>query len=196
MARILIASQNAHKISELKPLLEMGGFDVTDAREHALPEPEETGATFIDNARLKAQAASEATGMTVLADDSGMVIDALGEFPGVDTSPYTKKLGGYAQGVDDIFRRLAGRPSDAYYTSVIILLFPDGTEIVAQARTQGRLIQTRRGTGTFGYDPWFELTDGAYAGRTLAELSIEQKNSVSARALALKDLIAQWKTRG
>src|ERR1700748_2831619 len=99
MSKILIASQNIHKIEEITPILLEAGFDVTDARSHALPEPVEDSGTFIGNARIKAKAAVEATGMAVLADDSGIIIDALGDFPGVETAPHAQSLGGYPQAI-------------------------------------------------------------------------------------------------
>ncbi|MDB5478175.1 MAG: Nucleoside-triphosphatase rdgB [Alphaproteobacteria bacterium] len=190
MPEILIASQNIHKIAELTPLLEQAGFTVTDARMHQLPEPAEDGKTFTDNARIKAQAAVKATGMAVLADDSGLVVEALGDFPGVDTAPYAQCLGGYSQAVEDLFNQLDGRPSDCYLTTVVIVLFPDGREILATGRIDGVLQREQRGDGEFGFDRWFEIKG---LGRTYAELSIDEKNKISHRGQAMKDLLQQLK---
>jgi XTP/dITP diphosphohydrolase len=184
--KLLIASQNAHKIDEIKPFLEQAGFDVTDAREHALPEPEEDGGSFVANARIKAQSAVKATGMAVLADDSGLVVEALGEFPGVDSAPYAKSCGGYPEAVADIFKRLDSKPSDCYYSATLLLLFPDGREFISEGRTYGRLIEQRRGAGTFGYDPWFEIKERQ---QTFAEISTEEKNAISHRGAAIRDLM-------
>lgn len=184
--KLLIASQNVHKIQELQPLLEKVGFVVTDARMHDLPEPEENGGSFIANARIKAKAAFQATGMAVLADDSGIIIDELGDFPGVDTAPYANGLGGHKNAVPDIFRRLNGKPSTCHYVSVLVLLFANGEEIIAQGRVNGTLIDTPRGEGKFGFDPWF-LVDGM--DKTFAELTNEEKNRISHRGLALQDLL-------
>jgi XTP/dITP diphosphohydrolase len=186
MMKLLIASQNEHKIAELKPLLEKAGFDVTDAHTHTLEEPEETEKSFIANARIKAEAAVKATGMAVLADDAGLNINALGDFPGVDTKPYSDSMGGYPQAVADIFQRLNGKPSDCHYYAVLILRFPDGREIIGEGRVDGRLINERRGDGTFGYDPWFEEKE---TGKTFAEMSIAEKNGSSHRSRALQDLL-------
>jgi len=191
--KVLIASQNPHKITELAPILQQAGFEVTDARGMQLTEPEETEKTFIGNARIKARAAVEATGMAVLADDSGMVVEALSReelFPGVDTAPYAKSLGGHANAVPDIFKRLNGRPSDCYYYAVLILLFPHGRELVVEGRVDGILRQERKGDGEFGFDPWFEIKG---VGKHFAELSTEEKNKYSHRGLALKNLLQTLK---
>lgn len=191
MDTILIASQNAHKIAEIRPLLERAGFNVTDARAHTLAEPVEDSGTFIGNARIKAKAALEATGMAVLADDSGLIVDALGDFPGVETAPYAKEqCGGYDKAVLDIFKRLDGKSSACHYVAVLVVLFPDGREIIAEGRAEGRLIAERRGQGDFGFDPWFEVKG---YGKTFAELTFEEKNMMSHRGLALKDLLDKLK---
>ncbi len=184
--KILIASQNAHKIDEIKPILEQAGFDVTDARFHKLPEPIEDGGTFLANARIKARACCEATGMAVLADDSGLIVDALGDFPGVDSAPYAKSCGGHEEATKDLFKRLGGKPSDCHYVSVLVIQFPDGREIVAEGRVDGKLIQERRGNGTFGFDPWFEIKG---SGKTFAELTLAEKDKISHRGIALKHIL-------
>lgn len=191
MAKILIASQNIHKINEIRPVLIQAGYEVVDARDLKLPEPDENGGNFIANARIKAQAALKATGMAVLADDSGLVMHNLENgFPGVDTAPYAKSCGGYPQAVEDIFRRLNGRVADCHYYCVMVVLFPDGREIIAEGRVEGRLIPHRRGNGDFGFDPWFEMKQGR---QTFAELTPEIKNRYSHRGLALKDLLQKLK---
>lgn len=190
MQKILIASQNAHKIDEIAPILRLAGFEVTDARSHSLPEPVEDSGSFIGNARIKAKAAMEATGMAVLADDSGLVIEALPEeFPGVESAPYAKECGGYPAAVADLFQRLDGKPSDCYYIAVILVLFPDGREVIVQGKVKGRLMPEPRGEGTFGFDPWFEITDGAMTGKRFAEITTEQKHQISHRGQALKELL-------
>jgi len=191
--KVLIASQNAHKIAELTPILQETGFEVTDARGLQLVEPEEDGKTFIANARIKAEAAKAATGLVVLADDSGLVVEALSaeeEFPGVETAPYAKSLGGYDKAVVDIFDRLQDRPADCHYYSVLILSYPDGREIVATGRVDGVLRPGPKGEGTFGFDPWFEIKGN---GKRFAELTTEEKNKLSHRGLALKDLLEKLK---
>jgi XTP/dITP diphosphohydrolase len=186
MPKILIASQNVHKIEEIAPILIEAGYDVTDARMVELPEPVEDSGTFIGNARIKAEAAVKATGVAVLADDSGMIMESLGDFPGVESAPYAKECGGYPQAVADIFKRLNGKPAKCYYNSVLLVVFPDGREIIASGKVHGTLLETPRGTGTFGFDPWF-LIDGQ--DRTFAELTTREKNTISHRSIALKELL-------
>lgn len=183
---LLIASQNVNKITQLQPLLEKAGFVVTDARSLKLPEPEEDSGTFIGNARIKAKAAVEATGMAVLADDSGLVVEALGEFPGVDSAPYAKSLGGYEAAIKDIFKRLNGRPADCYYISTIMVMFPDGREVVGIGKVHGCLLETPRGDNHFGYDPWF-LVDGG--DKTFGEMTLHESVQISHRGRALDDLM-------
>lgn len=189
---ILIASQNVHKISEIQPVLERFGFTVTDARSHELVEPEEDGGTFIANARIKSESAGKSVNMAVLADDSGLIIDALGDFPGVDTAPYAKGIGGYPAAVADIFKRLDGRPADCHYVCILILRFENGEEIIAQGKVHGTLIEQPRGDGTFGFDPWFQIEG---SDKTFAEISAEEKEKISHRGMALHDLAAQLTAR-
>lgn len=186
MQKVLIASHNSHKIAEIAPVLQLAGFEVTDARAFALPEPVEDSGSYIGNARIKARSAQSATGLAVLADDSGLTVEALVDFPGVESAPYAAECGGYPAAVADLFRRLAGESPRCYYSSVLLLLFPDGREVVAEGRVYGRLIETPRGTGTFGFDPWFEIEG---SDKTFAELSIQEKDGISHRGLALKELL-------
>lgn len=184
---ILIASHNAHKIAEIAPVLEQAGFSVTDARQHRLPEPVEDGGSFLANARIKARSAVEATGLAVLADDSGLVVSGLdNDFPGVESAPYAQGFAdGYAGAVADLLQRLDGRPADCMYVCLLLVLFPDGTEIVARGELHGRLLAQPRGTGTFGFDPWFGIPA---LGKTCAELTVEEKNALSHRGNALREL--------
>ena len=187
MPKILIASQNVHKLEEITPILQLAGFEVTDARVHKLPEPVEDSGSFIGNARIKAKAAVEATHMAVLADDSGLVMESLeDEFPGVESAPYAKECGGYPAAVADIFKRLAGKSSRCYYIAVIMVLFPDGREVVVSGKVYGHLIETPRGDGTFGFDPWFQIEGQE---KTFAELTQEEKSKISHRGHALKELL-------
>jgi XTP/dITP diphosphohydrolase len=194
MPRILIASQNIHKIEEITPVLVQAGFEVTDARMHVLPEPVEDSGSFVGNARIKAKAAMEATGMAVVADDSGIIIDALSsdlaEFPGVETAPHAKECGGYPQAIAEIFKMLDGRPANCHFVSVLLVRFPDGREIIATGKVHGILIPMPRGDRNFGYDPWFKVPE---LGKTFAELPIEEKFPISHRGRALQDLLRQLK---
>jgi len=190
MSKILIASQNAHKIEEIAPVLLAAGFEVTDARMHKLPEPVEDSGSFIGNARIKASAAAKATGMAVLADDSGLVMESLAnEFPGVESAPYAAECGGYPAAVADIFKRLEGKSSRCYYVCYIIVYFPDGREIIVNGRVYGHLIETPRGSGIFGFDPWFQIEGTAFDGKTFTEITNEDKHTISHRGSALKELL-------
>ena len=190
MQKILIASQNVNKIAQIAPVLKEAGYEVTDARSFNLPEPVEDSGTFIGNARIKAKAACEATGMAVLADDSGLVMNELKDFPGVETAPYAKECGGYPNAVKDIFQRLAGRPANCYYMAVLLVMFPDGREIIATGKVHGCLLEEARGESNFGYDPWFEVPE---LGKTFAELAQEEILAISHRGHALQDLLRQLK---
>lgn len=183
---ILIASQNAHKIDEIRPLLERAGYKVTDAREHELTEPDETGRTCLENARIKAQSALKETGMAVLADDSGFMVDALGDFPGVDSKPYAESCGGYQGAIDDLFRRLNGRSPQAHCLCILVLLFPDGREVVAQGRIDVEMRAEPKGDSGFGFDQWIYYPKMA---KTFAEMTLDEKNSISHRSRALDDLL-------
>jgi len=188
--KILIASQNKHKIAELTPILTVAGFEVVDARSFDLPEPEENGKTFIDNARIKAMAAMQATGLPVLADDSGLQIPEFNFMPGEHTRPFTEKYGGY-ENVRGILLDLAGKEEiAAQYYCCLVLLFPDGREIVAEGTMKGRLVRPDRGQNRFGYDPWF-VPDGET--RSYGEMSEEEKSRSSHRSLAAQSLLQQLK---
>lgn len=192
MPKLLIASQNAHKIDEIKPLLEQAGFDVTDAREHKLDEPDETGDTFIENARIKAHAAAKATGMAVLADDSGLEMIDLGGAPGVHTKPFTDSKGGYQQAVDYFFEKIGKNVMPAQYYCCLVLCFPDGSEVVGEGVLRGSLYTAPKGENTFGYDPWF-VPEGET--RSCGEMDIEEKNKISHRSRAIQDLLQKLKAR-
>jgi XTP/dITP diphosphohydrolase len=153
--------------------------------------PEETGVTLVENARLKAHAALRLTGLPALADDTGLEVDALGGRPGVLAARYAGPNATYADNVALLLRELEGVPAerrDARFRSVCVATFPDGRELVGEGVLEGRIAERARGENGFGYDPVFELP---VLGRTLAELSGDEKNRVSHRALAARTLLAQ-----
>lgn len=181
--KLVFATRNAGKLREAREIL--GEVDLIGAVEADLPEVEETGATFEENARLKALAAAAASGLPALADDSGLEVDALGGRPGV----YSARYGG--PGLDDAGRRrrllaeLEGVPPrrrTARFVCAIALARPDGTVAVARGICEGRILEAERGTGGFGYDPVF-APEGH--DRSFGELSAEVKNRLSHRAKAL-----------
>jgi XTP/dITP diphosphohydrolase len=148
---------------------------------------EETGATLEENALKKAREVFNATGLPALADDTGLFVDALGGLPGVNTARFAGDEATYADNVARLLEELEGiEGRSASFRTVIALVTGKG-ELVAEGVLQGRIAEAPRGDGGFGYDPVFELADG----RTLAELDQSQKNDVSHRANALRNLFAE-----
>ncbi|MDR0889911.1 MAG: XTP/dITP diphosphatase [Oscillospiraceae bacterium] len=193
MKKFVLASNNAHKLEELRAMLETYGAQVISQRDAgAFIEPEENGATFEENSYLKAKAIMDACGMPTIADDSGLMVDALGGAPGV----YSARYGGDANKSDAdrvayLLENLRGVPEDkrgAKFVSVITMLTPDGKKIVARGECAGRILTERFGTSGFGYDPVFYYPD---AGCTFAQMSAEEKNRISHRARALQEFVKQ-----
>ena len=184
--RFTLATRNAHKVREFAVLLE--GIEIV-----ALPDgvemPEETGATFADNALLKARAAVAATGAAAIADDSGIEAAALGGRPGVRSARYA---GEDATDEQNLAKLVAGAPAGSAlaYVCVIALVDPAaGEEHVFEGRCTGTVSGERRGTGGFGYDPVF-VPDDEDSGRTMAELSVAEKDAISHRGRAARALLA------
>ncbi len=184
--KLIIASNNAHKIREIKAILG-GRFDqVLSMREAGLEmEIEENGTTFRENALIKAHAVADATGCAALADDSGLSVDALDGAPGVYSARYAGMHGDDEANNDKLLREMQhvpdGQRQGAYHCAMA-LVRPDGTELVAEGSCAGEILRARQGKGGFGYDPLFFLP--AY-NCTMAELSPEQKNAMSHRFQAL-----------
>ncbi|MEP6953480.1 MAG: RdgB/HAM1 family non-canonical purine NTP pyrophosphatase [Solirubrobacteraceae bacterium] len=184
--RLILATRNAHKVREFAVLLD--GVEVT-----ALPDdvelPAEIGETFADNALLKARAAVAATGATAIADDSGIESAALGGRPGVRSARFA---GEDATDEQNLAKLIADAPpgSAVAYVCVIALVDPGtGAEHVFDGRCTGTLSAERRGSGGFGYDPVF-LPDDDGTGRTMAELSVAEKDAISHRGRAARALLA------
>ncbi len=181
--KLVAATGNAHKLREFREILK--GFEIVSEREAGyLGEVEETGETFAENARLKAYAVCKATGLPALADDSGLCVDALGGAPGVYSARYSG--GGDAENRALLLERLAGEEArGAHFACAVCLVFPDGRELSAEGRSYGTILREERGTGGFGYDPLFYSQE---LGKTFAEASEAEKNSVSHRGRALRAL--------
>ena len=184
--RYILASNNKGKLKEMKAILEALGNEVVSQSEAGLVfEAEETGETFEENARIKARAACEALSEPAIADDSGLAVDALGGAPGV----YSARYGGDAckndaERVKLLLKNLEGEKNrNAKFVSCIACVFPNGDVITARGECGGIIAHEPRGEGGFGYDPVFELHG---MGKTMAELSPEEKNAVSHRGRALK----------
>ena len=181
----LLASNNEGKLRELRAILSELGFAVISQREAGLDlEAEETGETFFDNAYLKAEAAMLSTGLPAIADDSGLCVDALGGAPGV----YSKRYGG--EGLEDADRnRLLLKNLEnteqrgARFVSSVVCVFPNGDVVSAEGTVEGAILTVPRGNGGFGYDPVFCVTA---VGKSMAELTQEEKNNVSHRGSALR----------
>jgi XTP/dITP diphosphohydrolase len=188
MHKLLIASHNKGKVAEIAALLAPLGCAITSAADHHLPEPDETGVTFHENAALKARAAAEAAGMPALADDSGLCMAALGSAPGIYSARWVENKD-YQTAVDRIFRELNGADAVAEFVCVLALSQPNGDTEFFEGRCTGYLIPQPRGAEGFGYDPYF-VPDGY--DQTFAELGQAVKDQISHRAVALKALVTRW----
>ncbi|QET00980.1 MULTISPECIES: RdgB/HAM1 family non-canonical purine NTP pyrophosphatase [Cupriavidus] len=199
MQRLVLASNNAGKLREFGALLAPFGFDVVPQGELGIPEAEEPHATFIENALAKARHASRLAGMPALADDSGICVDALDGAPGVYSARYAQCVGkpkSDAANNAHLISQLAGklnRRAQYYCVLVLVRHADDPRPLIAEGTWAGEVVDAPRGSGGFGYDPHFMLPG---IGRTAAELSAEEKNTVSHRALALQGLVARLQTHG
>ena len=189
--KLIIASNNKGKIREYKQLLEPFGYDVVSQREAGIDiEVEETGTTFAENSALKARAIYELKKCAVLADDSGLVVDALGGEPGV----YSARYGGCDNDADRvalILKKMSGVKNEnrsAHFVCTIHFIKANGEEIAVEGRVYGKIGYEPLGENGFGYDPIF-----MYENKSFAQVSAEVKNSVSHRANALKALIEKLK---
>lgn len=193
---LVLATHNRHKITETTPFLADKGFDITSAADLNVPEVEETGTTFLENAMLKARFVAQYTGHLVLADDSGMCIDALDGAPGVTTADYATRPDGvrdYPWAFDKLHDALrvsgAPQPWTAGFVSVIVLAAPDGEFAVFQGECKGHLVWPPRGEIEFGFDPIF-VPEGEE--RTFSQMTKEEKAFYSHRARALRALLNDW----
>ncbi len=193
---MILASRNEHKLRELAEILPGAGLA-------PLPEgiemPPEDGLTFADNALIKARAAREATGQPVIADDSGIEVDALDGRPGVRSARYAGESATDGENLEKVLRDLAdaGGPATARYVCVIAWIDGDGNESTFEGVCEGSLIAGTRGTGGFGYDPAFVPEDtGSDDHRTMAELSASEKHEISHRGRAARAMAAELERRG
>lgn len=190
--QLLIATHNQGKLDEMRHLLEPFGIQVTGAADHKLPEPDETETTFIGNARIKAHAAAQATGLPALSDDSGIEIDALGGAPGVYTADWaeTPKGRDFGMAMDRTHRELetvgAAYPRTARFCCTLVLAWPDGHDEVFPGVMDGQVIWPMRGEEGHGYDPIFQ-PDGYDI--TFGEMDRWEKNKISHRAKAVAQLV-------
>ena len=198
--QIVVATNNRGKLTELRALLPSNQTLLT-LRDVDLDSPDETGDTFEEIALIKARAAAT-TGLAAIADDSGLVVDALSGEPGVWSSRYAGENATDADNNRKLLAALAGVPDDkrsARFTSVVAIVMPDGREFTATGSVEGRIGFVERGSGGFGYDPLLIVEDEnavEYCGRTMAELTLDEKNRVSHRARAYRSLMEVLRDAG
>ncbi|MCL1807771.1 MAG: RdgB/HAM1 family non-canonical purine NTP pyrophosphatase [Oscillospiraceae bacterium] len=189
MQTIVIATHNQGKAREFARLLEPAGFMIKTLVDCGVTEvPHETGATFLENALIKARAAMEATGLPSLADDSGLCVDALDGAPGV----FSARYGGFSspkEQITHLLRQMEGQPNrTAAFVCQLVLLYTDGNEVSAEGRCEGEILLAPQGDGGFGYDPVFCVPS---KNRSMAELTPEEKDGLSHRGLALRALLGK-----
>lgn len=196
--RLVLASHNAKKTAELRAILEPMGMELKNLSDFPdAPEPVENGATFEENALIKARSALAHTGLAALADDSGLAVDALGDAPGVRSARYAGEDASDSENNALLLKNLTGMPPErrrARFVSVIALVLPGEAPHLYRGETFGHILDAPRGEGGFGYDPLFMSDD---LGMTFAEADADAKNSVSHRgralALMLGDFSNIWK---
>lgn len=184
--KIVAATNNAHKLAEIKSILQ-DKFDVISLDEAGIRcDPQENGETFLHNALIKAHAAAEHTPLPVLADDTGLCVDALGGLPGVHSARFAGDHDN-AQNRKKLLQMMTGTTNrKAHFTCVVVLRYPDGKTIHAEGRVDGEILTEARGNNGFGYDSLFFCTE---LGKTFAEATEEEKNAVSHRGRALHNLL-------
>jgi len=182
--RLVLASANPDKVHEIRSILT--GVELVD-RPPDLGDVVEDADTLVGNARLKAVAVCAHTGLGAVADDTGLFVDALDGRPGVHTARYAGPGATYADNVNRLLDELAGRTDrGAEFRSVVVVVDPDGTELVGEGSVRGTIALARRGGSGFGYDPVFVPDEGD--GRTFAEMTGAQKHALSHRGRALREL--------
>lgn len=192
MIRMVLATANADKAREIRDILgEVGLASGLVPRPDSIDDVPETGATLEDNARQKAAALCEATGLPAIADDTGLEVDALDGRPGVRSARFAGEQASYADNVAKLLADLASVPPGeraARFVTAAVVRWPDGREIVALGEVRGTITSARRGQGGFGYDPVFAPDEGD--GRTFAEMSSAEKHELSHRGRAFRALAA------
>jgi XTP/dITP diphosphohydrolase len=189
---IVLATRNAGKIAELRRILSEYDVEVLGLEKFPeVPEVPETGATFIENALLKAHAVSKATGMLAVADDSGLAVDALNQMPGVLSARWSGRHGDDAANLDLVLAQVSDVPDErrgAAFICAAAAAVPDGRDVVVEARFDGELVRVPRGSNGFGYDPIFRPIGER---RTTAEMPADEKDAISHRGKAFRALVPQ-----
>lgn len=185
--RLVVATGNAHKLQEIAQIFTQ--FEVVSQKQMGFCEDvEETGKTFAENALIKARAAAKALNSPVLADDSGLCVDALGGAPGVYSARYSGEHGNDAANRAKLLQALQGEKNrNAHFSCAVALVYPNGKEYVAEGNTYGEILTKESGDGGFGYDPLFFSAD---LQKSFGIAMPEEKNGVSHRYRALQALLA------
>lgn len=195
MERYVIATNNAHKLREIRAILENDSRAFLSMEEaHIHTDPEETGTTFEENALIKARAACAASGLPAMADDSGICVDALNGAPGIHSARYCP--GTDRERTEFLLKNMEAVPDgqrQGRFVSAIACVYPDGTEFTVRGECEGVILREIRGEGGFGYDPVFFSPDD---GCTFAEMPQARKNEISHRARALAAMKAALEARG
>ena len=190
--KVILASKNPHKLTELSAILSQHGFEIALESEYGLDiDVDETGTTFEENSLLKAEGVMKASGLAVLAEDSGLMVDALNGAPGVYSARYGHKSsdGERTAFLLENMKDVPDEKRTAKFVCVITCLWPDGRKIVARGECSGMITHEVHGENGFGYDPVFYLPE---LGMTYAELPSEQKNAISHRARALQEFCRKY----
>jgi XTP/dITP diphosphohydrolase len=194
MTKLVIATHNAHKLKEFQASFDGTEWVLSSASDHGIGDIPETGTTFRENALLKAQTVMDQTGLSALGDDSGLIVEGLSEnsieFPGLHTKRFADSMGGFDPAVVEILKRLDGRSARAWYQCTLALVRPNYRPLIAEGRVTGTLVYPNRGTGHFGFDPWF-LPDDQLTGdmRTFGQMTLDEKRALDHRTRALKTLL-------
>lgn len=195
MTRVVLASRNAKKISEVRRILADADSPIEligmDELENDVDDVPETGATFVENARIKAESVVAQTGLAALADDSGLTVDALNGMPGVLSARWAGKHGDDVANLELVLNQIVDVPDvrrGAAFVCAVVLVLPDGSSVTAEGIVTGRLLREPVGNSGFGYDPIF-VPDGHDI--TTAEMSAAAKDALSHRGRALRALTSQ-----
>ena len=191
--KLVVATGNTHKLKEIAEIFTQ--FEVISQKQAGFAgDVEETGKTFLENALIKARAASFALGCIALADDSGLCVNALDGAPGVFSARYAGEHGNDQQNRALLLKNLQGKKDrSAYFQCAVALVFPDGTELCAEGKTHGEILTKEVGDGGFGYDPVFQSVD---LQKSFGVATAQEKNSVSHRFRALTNLLATLEKSG
>jgi len=190
--KLVIATRNRHKLEEIQTIFNLPGLELLSSFDFPeIPDVDETGTTFAENAELKARALAGATGLWSLADDSGLVVDALGGAPGIFSARFAGEPVNYSANNEKLMQLMQGKTDRrARFRCALALASPDGELFAIEGCCEGRIIDQLRGAEGFGYDPLF-VPEGEMM--TFAEMPAERKNQISHRARALAAAAKAWK---